>query len=138
MSKSAADPKGLVNIMDDNNTILKKIKSAVTDTDGIIKFDREAKPGVSNLLGIHSAISGRSVEILEAEFEGAGYGVLKAEVADVVIAAIEPIRERTQELMSDQTELDRLLADGAEKANEQAEATLAKVYEAIGFLKAKH
>ena len=136
MSKSAADPKGLVNIMDDNNTILKKIKSAVTDTDGIIKFDREAKPGVSNLLGIHSAISGRSVEILEAEFEGAGYGVLKAEVADVVIAAIEPIRERTQELMSDQTELDRLLADGAEKANEQAEATLAKVYEAIGFLRA--
>jgi tryptophanyl-tRNA synthetase len=137
MSKSAADPKGLVNIMDDNNTILKKIKSAVTDTDGIIKFDREAKPGVSNLLGIHSAISGRSVEILEAEFEGAGYGVLKAEVADVVIARIEPIRERTQELMSDQTELDRLLADGAEKANEQAEATLSKVYDAIGFLKAK-
>jgi tryptophanyl-tRNA synthetase len=137
MSKSAADPKGLVNIMDANNTILKKIKSAVTDTDGIIKFDREAKPGVSNLLGIHSAISGRSVEILEAEFEGAGYGVLKAEVADVVIAAIEPIRERTQELMSDQTELDRLLADGAEKANEQAEATLAKVYEAIGFLQAR-
>ena len=137
MSKSAADPKGLVNIMDDNNTILKKIKSAVTDTDGIIKFDREAKPGISNLLGIHSAISGRSVEILEAEFEGAGYGVLKAEVADVVITAIEPIRERTQELMSDQTELDRLLADGAEKANEQAEATLAKVYDAIGFLKAR-
>jgi tryptophanyl-tRNA synthetase len=137
MSKSAADPKGLVNIMDDNNTILKKIKSAVTDTDGTIKFDREAKPGISNLLGIHSAISGRSVEILEAEFEGAGYGALKAEVADVVIARIEPIRERTQELMSDQTELDRLLADGAEKANEQAEATLAKVYDAIGFLKAK-
>jgi tryptophanyl-tRNA synthetase len=138
MSKSAADPKGLVNIMDDNNTILKKIKSAVTDTDGTIKFDREAKPGVSNLLGIHSAISGRSIESLEEEFAGEGYGALKAEVADVVIARIEPIRERTQELMSDQTELDRLLADGAEKANELAEATLAKVYDAIGFLKAKN
>jgi tryptophanyl-tRNA synthetase len=138
MSKSAADPKGLVNIMDDNNTILKKIKSAVTDTDGIIKFDREAKPGVSNLLGIHSAISGRTIESLEEEFAGEGYGALKAEVADVVIATIEPIRERTQELMSDQTELDRLLAEGAEKANEQAEATLAKVYDAIGFLKAKN
>jgi tryptophanyl-tRNA synthetase len=137
MSKSAADPKGLVNIMDDNNTILKKIKSAVTDTDGIIKFDREAKPGVSNLLGIHSAISGRSIESLEEEFAGEGYGALKAEVADVVIARIEPIRERTQELMSDQTELDRLLADGADKANEQAESTLAKVYDAIGFLKAR-
>jgi len=137
MSKSAADPKGLVNIMDDNSTILKKIKSAVTDTDGIIKFDRESKPGVSNLLGIHSAISGRSIESLEEQFAGEGYGALKAEVADVVIAAIEPIRERTQELMSDQNELDRLLADGAEKANELAEATLAKVYDAIGFLKAQ-
>jgi tryptophanyl-tRNA synthetase len=137
MSKSAADPKGLVNIMDDNAVILKKIKSAVTDTDGIIKFDREAKPGVSNLLGIHSAISGRSIESLEEQFAGEGYGSLKAEVADVVIAAIEPIRERTQELMSDQNELDRLLADGADKANELAEATLAKVYDAIGFLKAK-
>jgi tryptophanyl-tRNA synthetase len=138
MSKSAADPKGLVNIMDDNSVILKKIKSAVTDTDGIIKFDREAKPGVSNLLGIHSAISGRSIESLEEQFAGEGYGSLKAEVADVVIAAIEPIRERTQELMADQNELDRLLADGAEKANELAEATLAKVYDAIGFLKAKN
>ena len=137
MSKSAADPKGLVNIMDDNSVILKKIKSAVTDTDGIIKFDRESKPGVSNLLGIHSAISGRSIESLEEQFAGEGYGSLKAEVADVVIAAIEPIRERTQELMSDQNELDRLLADGADKANELAEATLAKVYDAIGFLKAK-
>ncbi|MEY4451389.1 MAG: tryptophan--tRNA ligase [Actinomycetota bacterium] len=137
MSKSAADPKGLVNIMDDNSVILKKIKSAVTDTDGIIKFDRESKPGVSNLLGIHSAISGRTVESLEEQFAGEGYGALKAEVADVVIAAIEPIRERTQELMSDQNELDRLLADGADKANELAEATLAKVYDAIGFLKAK-
>ena len=136
MSKSTADPKGLVNIMDDNATILKKIKSAVTDTEGIIKFDREAKAGVSNLLGIHSAISGRSIESLEEQFAGEGYGALKAEVADVVIAAIEPIRERTQELMSDQNELDRLLADGADKANEVAEATLAKVYDAIGFLKA--
>ena len=137
MSKSAADPKGLVNIMDDNSVILKKIKSAVTDTDGIIKFDREAKPGVSNLLGIHSAISGRSIESLEEQFAGEGYGSLKAEVADVVIAAIEPIRERTQELMADQNELDRLLADGADKANALAEETLAKVYDAIGFLKAK-
>ena len=138
MSKSAADPKGLVNIMDDNSVILKKIKSAVTDTDGVIKFDRETKPGVSNLLGIHAAISGRSIESLEEQFAGEGYGSLKAEVADIVIAAIEPIRERTQELMSDQNELDRLLADGADRANALAEDTLAKVYDAIGFLKPKH
>ena len=137
MSKSAADPKGLVNIMDDNSVILKKIKSAVTDMDGVVKFDREAKPGVSNLLGIHSAISGRSIESLEEQFAGEGYGALKAEVADVVIAAIEPIRERTQELMADQNELDLLLADGADKANELAEKTLASVYDAVGFLKPK-
>lgn len=137
MSKSAADPKGLVNIMDEDSVILKKIKSAVTDTDGIIKFDREAKPGVSNLLGIHAAISGRTIDSLVEEFDGNGYGALKAEVADVVINAIAPIRERTQELMADQNELDRLLADGADKANALAEETLAKVYDAIGFLKAK-
>jgi tryptophanyl-tRNA synthetase len=137
MSKSAADPKGLINLMDDTNVIVKKIKSAVTDTDGEIRFDREAKPGVSNLLGIHSAISGRSIDSLVEEFTGQGYGALKAEVAEVVVNAIEPIRERTLELLSDQHELDRLLADGADRANTLAEGTLAKVYDAIGFLKAR-
>jgi tryptophanyl-tRNA synthetase len=138
MSKSAADPKGLINLMDDTNVIVKKIKSAVTDTDGEIRFDREAKPGVSNLLGIHSAISGRSIDSLVEEFTGQGYGALKGEVADVVVNAIEPIRERTQELLADQNELDRILADGADRANALAEDTLAKVYDAIGFLKAKN
>jgi len=136
MSKSAADPKGLVNIMDDSAAVVKKIKSAVTDTDGVIRFDRETKPGVSNLLGIHSAISGESIASLEARFEGAGYGALKGEVADVVVGAIEPIRNRTEDLLSDPTELDRLLAKGAARASEQAEATLALVYDRIGFVKA--
>ena len=136
MSKSAADPKGLINIMDDNAAILKKIKSAVTDTDGVVTFDRDTKPGVSNLLGIHSAISGQSINSIVEKFEGNGYGALKQEVADVVIAAIEPIRERTNELLADQKELDLLLAEGATKANERAEKTLAAVYDAIGFLKA--
>ena len=135
MSKSAADPKGLINLMDDTNVIVKKIKSAVTDTDGEIRFDREAKPGVSNLLGIHSAISGRSIDSLVEEFTGQGYGALKGEVADVVVNAIEPIRERTQELLADQNELDRILADGADRANALAEDTLVKVYDAIGFLR---
>ena len=137
MSKSAADPKGLINLMDDSSVIVKKIKGAVTDTDGEIRFDREAKPGVSNLLGIHSAISGRSIDSIVEEFAGQGYGALKGEVADVVVNAIEPIRERTLELLSDQHELDRLLSEGADRANAQAEETLAKVYEAIGFLKAR-
>jgi tryptophanyl-tRNA synthetase len=134
MSKSAADPKGLINIMDDDSTITKKIKSAVTDTDGIIKADAVNKPGVTNLLGIYSAITGESVVSLEDRFAGAGYGVLKGELVDVVIAAIGPIRDRANELMSEETELDRLLALGADKANEVAETTLAKVYERIGFI----
>jgi tryptophanyl-tRNA synthetase len=136
MSKSAADPKGLINIMDDSAAVVKKIKSAVTDTDGVIKFDRESKPGISNLLGIHSAISGESVSELEQRFEGAGYGALKGEVADVVVSAIEPIRNRTEELLSDPAELDRLLADGAARANAVAKETLAAVYERVGFLRA--
>ena len=135
MSKSG-DPKGLINIMDDTSVVVKKIKSAVTDLDGEIRFDREAKPGISNLLGIHSAISGESIASLEARFEGAGYGALKGEVADVVVAAIEPIRNRAEELLSDPAELDRLLAKGAAKANEVAENTLGMVYERIGFIKA--
>ena len=134
MSKSAADPKGLVNLMDENSVIVKKIKSAVTDTDGEIRFDREAKPGVSNLLGILSLVSGESVASLESRMNGLGYGALKGELADAVVARIEPIRERTIELLSDQAELDRLLSKGAAAANELAEQTLARVYDRIGFV----
>jgi tryptophanyl-tRNA synthetase len=133
MSKSG-DPKGLVNIMDESSVIVKKIKSAVTDTDGEIRFDRDAKPGVSNLLGIHSAISGQSIESLVDHFAGKGYGDLKGEVADVVLAQIEPIRDRANQLLADPAELDRLLAKGAAKANEQAEKTLGMVYDRVGFI----
>jgi tryptophanyl-tRNA synthetase len=136
MSKSAADPKGLVNLMDDDSTIMKKIKSAVTDTDASIRVDWENKPGVSNLLSIHSSISGESLVSLEDRFQGAGYGVLKSEVADVVINALGPIRDRANDLMSDPTELDKLLASGADKARAVAEQTLAMVYDRIGFIKA--
>jgi tryptophanyl-tRNA synthetase len=137
MSKSAPDPKGLVNLMDDDSTIMKKIKSAVTDTDASIRVDWENKPGVSNLLSIHSSISGESLVSLEERFAGAGYGVLKSEVADVVINALGPIRDRANDLMSDQIELDRLLASGAEKARAVAEATLATVYDRVGFIKGR-
>ena len=136
MSKSG-DPKGLVNIMDDTSVVVKKIKSAVTDLDGVIRFDREAKPGISNLLGIYSAITGEGIDSLVSRFEGAGYGALKTELAEVVVAAIEPIRNRAEDLLSDPAELDRLLARGAEKANELAEKTLATVYERIGFVTAR-
>ena len=136
MSKSVQDPKGLVNLMDDDSTIMKKIKSAVTDTDSSIRVDWENKPGVSNLLSIHSSISGESLASLEDRFQGAGYGVLKGEVADVVINALGPIRDRANDLMSDQAELDKLLASGAEKARAVAEQTLANVYDRIGFIRA--
>lgn len=134
MSKSAPDPKGLINLMDEPATITKKLKSAVTDTDGEIRFDREAKPGVSNLLGIFSAVTGRTVESIESEFAGKGYGDLKGAVAEAVIAVTEPIRARTTELMEDSAELDKLLAIGAQKASGVAEQTLADVYSKLGFI----
>ena len=136
MSKSAQDPKGLVNLLDDESAILKKFKSAVTDTDGEIRFDPEQKPGVSNLLGIYSAISGKSIKETEAHFSGGGYGALKTELAELVIEHLRPIREKTEQLLTDTAELDRLLAIGADKANELAEKTLASVYDRIGFVKA--
>ncbi len=135
MSKSAQDPKGLINLMDEPNQVAKKIKSAVTDTDGEIRFDREQKPGVSNLLGIFSAITQESIESLENRFAGQGYGALKTELADVVVEHLTPIRERAVELLGDKAQLDGLLAVGAEKANEIAEQTLAKVYDRLGFVR---
>jgi tryptophanyl-tRNA synthetase len=135
MSKSAADPKGLVNLMDEPSVIAKKIKGAVTDTDGEIRFDRETKPGVSNLMGIYSAITGESVESFTTSLQGQGYGALKTAVADAVVAALDPIRLRAQELLADPAELDRLLAQGAAKANQIAERTLSDVYDKLGFVR---
>ena len=135
MSKSAQDPKGLINLMDEPTAVTKKIKSAVTDTDGEIRFDRERKPGVSNLLGIFSAITGDTIASLEARFAGQGYGALKTELAEVAVEHLTPIRERANELLNDKAQLDALLAHGAHKANELAEQTLAKVYDRLGFVR---
>jgi tryptophanyl-tRNA synthetase len=134
MSKSTQDPKGLINLMDEPSVITKKIKSAVTDTDGAIRFDRETKPGVSNLIGILSAVTGSSIESIESEFSGKGYGDLKGIVAEAVVSLTEPMQARTQELLADSAELDKLLALGAEKATERAEQTLSDVYEKLGFI----
>ena len=133
MSKSN-EPKGTINIMDDSSVTVKKIKGSVTDTDSDIRFDAENKPGVSNLLGIYSAVSGKSIKDLEASFAGKGYGDLKSEVADAVISVIEPIRARATELLENTDELDSLLATGSARANELAEATLASVYDKIGLI----
>ena len=136
MSKSN-EPKGTINIMDDSAITLKKIKGAVTDLGNEIRFDVQSKPGVSNLLGIYSAVSGKPIKQLEADLAGKGYGDLKTEVAEAVLSVIEPIRDRANELLADSAELDRLLGLGADRANAQAEQTLADVYDKIGFIPRK-
>lgn len=134
MSKSAATDSGVLWLLDEPAKTAKKIKSAVTDTEREVRFDREAKAGVSNLLTIHSVLSGRSIASLEADFEGKGYGDLKGEVAEVVVAAFEPIRARALELLADPAELDRILAGNADRAAAIADVTLARVYDRLGFL----
>ena len=136
MSKSGESPQGILWLLDDDAVLIKKIKSAVTDTERDIVFDPINKPGVSNLLSIYSLATGMSANESEAHFNGKGYGDLKGEVAEAVVEVFAPIRERTHELLSDPAELDRLLAEGAERAQEIAQTTLARVYDAVGFLKA--
>jgi tryptophanyl-tRNA synthetase len=134
MSKSGESPQGIIWLLDEPSVTAKKIKSAVTDMDRDIRFDVAAKPGVSNLLGILALLTGTSIPALETEFQGKGYGDLKGAVADAVVAEFEPIRARALELLADPAELDRMLAINAARANEIAEATLARVYDAVGFL----
>jgi tryptophanyl-tRNA synthetase len=134
MSKSATSMSGVIEILDAPEITLKKFKSSVTDDGKEVKFDEKGKPGISNLLSIHSALSGKSIEAIENEFAGKGYGDFKTAVAEVVIAEIEPIRERTKQLMDDPAELVNLLNVGAKKANEVASNTLKAVYAAIGLI----
>ncbi|MBD8584994.1 tryptophan--tRNA ligase [Frigoribacterium sp. CFBP 13729] len=135
MSKSAATDSGIVWMLDEPSRTAKKIKSAVTDTEREIRFDRGAKAGVSNLLTILSAFSGTTVGALEQQYEGRGYGDLKKDVAEVVVETFTPIRARTLELLDDPAELDRVLAGNAERADAIAQATLDTVYDRIGFVR---
>lgn len=134
MSKSATSDQGIIWLLDDPKKLTKKIKSAVTDDGAEIRFDREAKPGVSNLLTIYSSLTGRPVEDIVAEYQGKMYGHLKVGLAEVAVEILGPIRERTLEIMADPAELDRLLAAGAEQAREIAAPTMRAVYDRIGFL----
>ena len=134
MSKSAASPNGLINILEEPKKTAKKIKSAVTDDGTEVRFDREAKPGVSNLLTILAAVSGTPIPQLEEEFVGKMYGHLKVAVADAVVERLAPVRERALELLADPAELDRILASGAEKARAVATPVLEDVYAKVGFL----
>lgn len=134
MSKSSESPAGIVWLMDDEKTTAKKIMRAVTDADASVTFDRENKPGIANLLTIFSVLGERSIESLENEFAGRGYGDLKKALAELVTSILGPIRTRTLELLDDPAELDRILAINADRASEVAEATLAQVYDRMGFL----
>lgn len=134
MSKSAESPNGLINVLDEPKLIAKRIKSAVTDAGTVIAYDKENKPGVSNLLDILAAVTEREVPQLVTEFEGKMYGHLKVAVAEAVVERLTPIRERTLELLDDPAELDRLLLAGAAKAREVAGQTVADVYEKVGLL----
>ncbi|MEY5018611.1 MAG: hypothetical protein RJB54_529 [Actinomycetota bacterium] len=138
MSKSAASNSGVIDILDSADVNVKKIKSAVTDAGKEVIFDEKNKPGISNLLTIHSAISGKSISDLENEFAGKGYGDFKAAVAEVVTDFFAPVRERTQELLADEAALLQLLAVGSQKAREVAAKTLAQTYSALGLVPPAH
>ena len=134
MSKSI--PEGCVFLMEKPEDIMRKFKRAITDSDTerCVRFDREAKPGVSNLMNIYSAITGKSYEEIWREFEGKGYGAFKPVVGEAVVELLRPIREETQRLLSDKAYLDGVYRAGAEKASYVAEKTLRKVYKKVGFL----
>jgi tryptophanyl-tRNA synthetase len=132
MSKSV--PAGMVELLADPKVSAKKFRSAVTDTGREVRYDPATKPGVSNLLVINSALSGRTVAELEAAYSGRGYGDLKKDVAELFTEFVTPIQARVAEYLADPAELDKILAVGAERARAVAERTLARVYDRIGFL----
>ncbi|WP_049359649.1 tryptophan--tRNA ligase [Corynebacterium marquesiae] len=134
MSKSGANPKGLVNLLDAPKTSAKRIKSAVTDDLGSVAFDRENQPGVSNLLVIQSALTGESIDSLVEKYAGQGYGHLKVDTADALQEFTTPLKARYDELMADRGELERILAKGAETAQEIAQPLVDDVYKKVGFL----
>jgi tryptophanyl-tRNA synthetase len=133
MSKSSSGPRGVLYLLDEPGQMRKKIKSAVTDSEAEVRYDVENKAGVSNLLNIYAALGGTTVEKLEAEYAGKGYGDFKGDLAEVVAEALGPIAAKTKEYLADKAELDRILTQGAEKARHVASRTLAKAYKKIGF-----
>ena len=135
MSKSASSAAGIIELLDESSVTLKKIKSAVTDTGREVQFNESEKPGISNLLTIYSALTGETISQIESKYVDKGYGDFKKDVADVVIGFVEPFKKRTDEIMSDKGELERILKVGAEKAGHVAQETLQRVYDAVGFIR---
>lgn len=135
MSKSDVNEKSFVSLLDPPNKILKKLKSAVTDSDMEIRFDRQNKPGVSNLLEIIAGVTGKTVEEVESGYQaGDGYGKLKVDAGEAIVALVEPVQKQYSEIRNDKTMLDSILKLGAEKASERAEVQLNKVKNTIGLI----
>ncbi|MEW9501596.1 tryptophan--tRNA ligase [Jeotgalibacillus marinus] len=132
MSKSDPNQKAFISMLDDPRKIVKKIKSAVTDSEGVVKYDKENKPGISNLLSIYSVLSDKSIEEIEEMYEGKGYGDFKGDLAEVVVGHIKPIQDRYHALM-ESTELDEILDQGATKANFVASKMVKKMENAMGL-----
>jgi len=137
MSKSASSANGLIELLDPPAVIAKRIRSAVTDAEREIRYDPVAKPGVANLLTIHSALSGRTMGELEDAFAGKGYGDLKVELADLVVGVVTPFQDKVHEYLDTPGLLDGVLEEGAQRAREIARATLDRVYDRVGLLPRK-
>ena len=135
MSKSSTIPNDTILLVDTPEEILKKVKKAVTDSDGIVKYDEENKPGISNLMEIYSIITGKTFEEIEKEFEGSGYGIFKVAVAEAIIKELEPFHNKYNELMANPEYLEEIYNKGAEKARRVASKTVESVYEKIGLIR---
>ena len=134
MSKSDNADTGRVLVMDSPETIMRAFKRAITDSETCVRYDRENKPGVSNLMSIYSACTGKSFAEIESEFAGQGYGSFKTAVGETVVETLRPIREEAQRLMKDKAYLQDVCHSGAERAGYVAEKTLRKVYKKVGFV----
>ena len=134
MSKSSSSPQGIVDVLDEPDAIRRKISRAVTDAGSGIQADETNKPGITNLLRIYSALAGEPVAGLESRYASAGYGEFKKDLAEVVVDALAPIRERAEKMLADEAALDRLLAQGAARAGTLARPTMATVSDRVGFL----
>ncbi len=137
MSKSAENPAGAVFMDDDRDTIIKKFRRAVTDSDSEVRYDPETKPGVSNLLSIYTAFTGKTIDGAEREFAGKGYGDFKLAVGEAVADKLAPIQREEARLLADRGYLDGILKSGAQRAYKVASSTLSKVYKKIGFYQIK-
>ncbi len=134
MSKSDENAGNYIALLDDPKTILKKVKRAVTDTDTSIRYDRDTKPGVSNLLTLLSGATGKSIRELESEYDGKGYGQLKSDTGEAIVALLTPIQAEFHRLRDNETELMRVMKQGADKARERASQTLTQVKTAMGLV----